>query len=255
MKAVILAAGQGLRIREHHQLPKGFIQLDQKTIIQQSLDTLWQFGIKDILVVTGYCAENYENLAKKTKQFQTLFNDNYAASSSLYSLYCAKNWVDDDFLLLESDIVYESTAIEAICTDEHANAILVSGTTNSGDEIYVTTLNQQLTNMAKDKNKLNQADIIGEFVGINKLSLDTYQALITLLKNDATLLNTGHYEEDGLVAIAKQHPVYCLKINDLRWCEIDNLGHLTRAKELFKYRYRERNLTQRRRGAEVFKVD
>ena len=234
MQAVILAAGMGVRIRDHHTLPKGFIRLGDNPIIVESLQKLKQQAIKDILIVTGYGAEHYENLAKEDDTITTRFNERYSDRGSLYSLYCARDWIKEDFLLLESDLVFEDRAIHAICHTPHANSIVLSGLTQSEDEVYVECNNQHLVNMSKQISALNQDQILGEFVGINKLCLQNYQQLISLLDNNPTLLHSGHYEENGLVELSKQSPIYCLKISDLLWCEIDNFFHLQRAKRLYE---------------------
>ncbi len=233
MKAVILAAGQGIRIRDHHELPKGFIEIEGQAIIQQSLDILNQHGIKDILLVTGYCAEHYVELARQTQQFEVAFNPHYADYASLYSLYCAKNWVDDDFLILESDIMYEARAIDHILKAQHANVTLVSGATQSSDEIYVEADKGQLINMSKKREDINENHFIGEFVGISKLNLASYQLFIDLMDKDPEQLQHGCYEEQGLVSLAQHAALNCYKIDDLAWCEIDNLFHLERAQRLY----------------------
>ena len=108
--AVILAAGMGTRLREAHtDMPKGFVELGGKPIIEQSIVRLEQAGIKDIVIVTGYAAEYYHKLAVRYDGLiRIVHNPDYADSGSMYSLFCARDVVDDGFLLLESDIVYES---------------------------------------------------------------------------------------------------------------------------------------------------
>lgn len=234
MQAVILAAGLGSRIREFHDLPKGFICVGEDPIILESIHKLKQQNIDDILIVTGYRSNFYESLAKETVGVSTIYNSKYDCSGSLYSLYCAKDWVKEDFLLLESDLLYEARALQTLCYAHQSTAILLSGMTNSDDEVYVQANQDQLVNMSKRREILDQNSIAGEFVGINKLSLSDYQQLIVLLENDLALLMSGHYEEQGLVALARERLVYCLKISDLLWCEIDNLFHLQRAKEMYE---------------------
>jgi 2-aminoethylphosphonate-pyruvate transaminase len=235
MKAVILAAGMGTRLREHHQLPKGFLVIDEKPIIQESIQILRMHGIQEILIVTGYGAEHYEQLTVYDKRITTVKNDIYAESGSLYSLYCARDWIDSDFLLLESDIVYEACAIPLLCAAPKDNVILVSGATHSNDEIYVEAQHRRLINMSKDKTQLISRDVLGEFVGINKISLNAYRQLINLIEPEQTILRSGNYEEDGLVRLAQQTPINCLLIQDLLWGEIDNIEHLTRVKQLYHY--------------------
>lgn len=233
MQAVILAAGMGCRIRDIHALPKGFIALSEQTIIEESIRNLHYFGITDILIVTGFAASNYEALCQKENTLSHFFNPHYHCFGSLYSLYCAKQFVTQDFLLLESDIIYEKRAIESIMNDDHRNVILLSGETQSGDEVYVESKDQKLICMSKQKKELVQDRIHGEFVGINKLSLEAYQYLIDVCERDQHLLETGCYDEQGLITITQHTDVHCLKIVDLLWSEIDNGFQLERAKKLY----------------------
>ena len=232
MKAVILAAGQGLRIREHHNLPKGLIELGGQAIIKRSISLLKQHGIDDILLVTGYNQEHYQTLSASLG-VSTLFNPHFADYASLYSLYTAKDWIDDDCLILESDIAYEARAISTLLQSTEADATLVSGQTNSSDEVYVEAQNNHLINMSKQYADIDASHCIGEFVGISKLSLKAYQSFLSLAEQDQTLLHNGCYEEHGLTRLSQQFPITCIKIENLIWCEIDDLSHLNRAKNLY----------------------
>jgi 2-aminoethylphosphonate-pyruvate transaminase len=232
MQAVILAAGMGSRIRDIHTLPKGFITLNKKTLIENAVTQLKKNGIQDILLVTGYGSHYYEALAAELS-LSIIYNENYNRYGSLYSLYCARSWTRDAFLLLESDIFFETRAIETIIQDPHSTGIVISGETHSGDEVYVQTNGKKLVNMSKQKNTLDAGAIYGEFVGINKIALRDFQYLINQLESNPMVLQSGNYEEDGLVMLAKDREVTCVKLPDLIWGEIDNSVHLERAKKLY----------------------
>ena len=61
----------------------------------------------------------------------------FADSGSMYSLYCARErWLHGPFLLLESDLVYEPRALRVLLERPAADAILLSGPTGAGDEVY-----------------------------------------------------------------------------------------------------------------------
>lgn len=233
MQAVILAAGVGSRIRDIHALPKGFIPLGGQPIIEQSIAKLKQFGVNQILIVTGYNAHHYQELSRK-HEIEVVFNPHYEDYGSLYSFYCTREWIYDDFLLLESDIFYESRALKKIIQDENHTSILLSGETRSGDEVYVQVQGNKLIKMSKQKNTLELHNIAGEFVGINKIALRDFQYLINQLESNPMVLQSGHYEEDGLVMLAKDRDITCLKIPDLLWGEIDNVSHLQRAEKIYE---------------------
>ena len=109
--AVILAAGVGTRLKEEGKTkPKGFLHLGQRPIIQESIDKLLRAGIRQIIIVTGHHFKFYERLKESYPGIiETIYNSHYAGSGSMYSLYCARERLTEDFLLLESDIIYEGT--------------------------------------------------------------------------------------------------------------------------------------------------
>lgn len=233
MQAVILAAGTGSRIRDIHTKPKGFIRLGEQPIICESIHKLKSVGIQNILIVTGYAAEYYTALAENDPTLSVLFNEHYHCYGNLFSLYCARNWIADDFVLLESDIIYESRSLSAILHSTDANTILLSGQTNSTDEVYVEAKDKKLMRMSKQKHTLNERDIYGEFVGINKIALKDFQALIPRLESNPQLLQKGCYDEHGFVEMTKYTDIFCLKLPDLIWSEIDNEVQLARAMKLY----------------------
>ena len=136
--AVILAAGRGMRLGDDFRdRPKGFIDCQGSTLVQRSLAILRASGIERVLIVTGHCADYYDDLAASSGGFvTTLFNQRYADNGSLVSLTVALDAVKEPFLILDSDIVYERRAIPALLDCPMENAGLVSGTTDSGDEYY-----------------------------------------------------------------------------------------------------------------------
>lgn len=301
--AVILAAGRGTRLKElGKEIPKGFLQIGEKPIIVESLEKLSAVGIEQVVIVTGHCAEKYEELARSRNteaeirgqieirnpsetmplcsarpslpRIVTVHNDRYADSGSLYSLYLAGRVLEENshgFLLLESDLVYESRALRVLQEDPRPDLILVSGITNSGDEVWVQTESGYLRALSKERSKLepvetqarpglgesgktkyeetkdepggkvkngpgytagSSTEILGELVGISKISMRLYAQLSRVA--EGLFQKSLHVEyESGLMETAKQHPIPCLLVPDLLWAEIDDVNHLERAKGLY----------------------
>jgi 2-aminoethylphosphonate-pyruvate transaminase len=231
--AVILAAGMGTRLRgEVEDCPKGFLRLGQQPIIDESIDRLEAAGMQKIVIVTGYCADHYEQLAaRRGGLVSTVHNPRFADSGSMYSLYCARDVIDDDFLLLESDLIYEPRALTGLLNESATDAILLSGPTGAGDEVWVETRDGNLVAMSKDRETLTGV-VAGELVGISKISA----VLFALMQEIAgrTFETSLHYdyETDCLVAAAARRPICCPVVADLVWSEIDDPDHLQRAREL-----------------------
>lgn len=222
--AVILAAGLGSRLGSMTKtMPKGFLRLGNKPIVEESIEKLLSAGIEKLILVIGHQAQHYEELAINYPQIKTIVNPIYDRTGSLYSLYCARNDVKEDFLLLESDLIYEQRALSELINHKMGDVILVSGFTYNGDEVFVEVKEQALVNLSKDRNQLG--GVFGEFVGINKVSRSLFVEMARLINEEDRKTYKLDYETDGFVALAKQKQIYCHKLTDLKWCEIDDEKH------------------------------
>lgn len=232
--AVILAAGMGSRLSSlGHPGPKGALQLHHHTIIEESIERLYRAGIARITIVTGYQAEFYEGLASlQPERIETVHNPKFADSGSMYSLYLAAPRVSGEFLLLESDLIYEQRALTSAMDNHAANLLLLSGPTEAGDEVYVETdANRLLRAMSKDKSTLGEL-IAGELVGISKISAELYAEMCSYARIRFQQSLHLDYETDALVGVCRSNPVHCLTIDDLLWSEIDDEAHYRRAREI-----------------------
>ena len=230
--AVIVAAGLGSRLKHHTAArPKGFVEVEGEALIDRSLGRLMQSGITRVVIGTGYLAEHYDALANRyrgTLQVETLRSDRYETTSSMYTLYNLRSRLDEDFLLLESDLLYEQRALDLLVRDPRRDALLVSGFTDSRDEVWVEVDDEHhLHDVSKDRTKLGP--IHGELVGITKVSIDAYRRACDVMEQVLDTQPKLDYE-GCLVRVSRGgHRVPVVKVEDLAWCEIDDEGHLERA--------------------------
>jgi len=238
--AVILAAGMGTRLHEEvGNYPKGFLRLGRLPIIEESIERLAAAGINDIVIVTGHCADHYVRFASgQGGLVRTVHNPRFADSGSMYSLYCARDVVDHDFLLLESDLIYEPRALSTLLVGSTPDAILLSGPTGAGDEVWVETRAGNLVAMSKDRNALT-GSVTGELVGISKISTDLFSLMLEIAGRVFKTSLCYDYETDCLVAAGARRPIRCPVIPDLIWSEIDDPDHLQRAREHIYPRIRQ----------------
>ena len=233
--AVILAAGIGKRYGiKGKSMPKGFIQLGGKPLIQYSLEALFKGGIKNVLIITGHCSEFYEALAKEWGPSVRCFKDPIYAQGlgPMRSLYAARDQINGPFLLLDSDIVYLSKAVESVCRDEHPNLIFATTTTNSGDEYYIEAdENSVLSRFSADPKALTS--VYAEQASIAKFSLSAYQEMCSyyeaLRKEDPCVPVCYN---DGILAVKENHPFFVLRkeFREYPWTEIDCAAQEERAK-------------------------
>ncbi len=112
MRAIILAAGEGTRLRPHTlDRPKCLVELGGATLLRHQLDALAAAGIDDVTIVTGYRAEMIDGLG-----LPTAHNPRYDRTNMVASLMCAARLLDgaSDVLIAYADIVYECQVVEAL---------------------------------------------------------------------------------------------------------------------------------------------
>jgi 2-aminoethylphosphonate-pyruvate transaminase len=240
--AVIVAAGLGSRLKHHTTArPKGFVEVEGEALIDRSLGRLMRAGIERVVIGTGYLAEHYDALANRyrgTLEVHTLRSDRYETTSSMYTLYNLRSLISDDFVLLESDLLYEQRALDTLIGDPRRDALLVSGFTDSRDEVWVEVdADRHLHDVSKDRTRLG--DIHGELVGITKVSFDAYRRACGVMEEELHTNPKLDYE-GCLVRVSRAgHRVPVVKVDDLAWCEIDDEGHLERAVSKILPRIRE----------------
>lgn len=226
-----MAAGLGTRFGHYTELvPKGFVEVGGKPMIIRSIETLLSCGIERIILGTGYKKEAYEALQTDFPQIETCFSPRYADTNSMYTLYNTRDVIgDDSFLLLESDLVFERKAILSLLDDEFPDVMLVSSLTKFQDQYYVEyDCNHILTSCSVDKDALEAK---GELVGIHKLSNTFYRRMCA---DYATILESQPklgYEYELLRMSRSVSPVRVLRVEGLKWYEIDDEADLSYAEE------------------------
>tara|TARA_B100000700_G_scaffold329508_1_gene451467 strand:+ start:2106 stop:2900 length:795 start_codon:yes stop_codon:yes gene_type:complete len=248
--AVILAAGMGIRLREVIGLcPKGLLEINGESLIMRSLQLLGKEGIERVIIVTGFQEFLYHKYLKNNKKLpkiEFVHSPRYAESGSMHSLFMTKDYLKEDFLLLESDLLYESRALKLLLDFERPEAVLASGKTGSGDEVYIFGENIENFSSFETKSSIScgeikaiskqshrKLSIKGELVGISKISQKFFNLMCSHHEANLIFPLNYHYEE-CISEICSQNKILYLRINDLVWTEIDNQVHYDRA---IKYIY------------------
>lgn len=227
-QAVILAGGMGTRLNDvTKNMPKGFLEIDEVPIVEQSIRKLINCGIEEIIIGTGHCNEWYDKLAQKYHIIKTIKNENYNETSSMGTLEICAPFINGDFLLLESDLIYDEIGLKVLINDSHDNVILASGKTNSFDEVYLDFNDDDiLTNVSK-----NIEDVVNpntELVGISKISKEILNKMVDVYSKNRSEYKKIDYE-NVLQILAKNNPIYVHKINHYVWAEIDDERMFERA--------------------------
>lgn len=220
-QAVILAAGE----KKIFGKPVSFLELEDGKIIDRIINILNSNGIEKIVIVTGYKSEYFEEYSKE-KNITLLKNDRYKWTGTMYSLAHVKNIIDDDFLLIENDMVFEERVIENIIKDENRDCMVITSESGSGDEALIEIRDGYIYKMSKDIHQFNKID--GEMIGITKISYEVFNKMLELFSyNKNPYLNY----EYALMDIARDYKIGYIKPDDLVWAEIDSEEHYKRIKK------------------------
>ena len=112
----------GMITNEH---PKCMTEISpNNTILSRQLRMLVSFGIEEVVITTGYYDKvlvEYCNALHLPLKYTFVKNPLYDKTNYIYSIYCAKEQLkDDDILLMHGDLVFESLVMEAVINDENS---------------------------------------------------------------------------------------------------------------------------------------
>ena len=184
MIGVILAAGMAKRLRPlTDACPKCLLKIGERTLLQRTVDAMIAAGINELVVVTGYRAEMIRDFL--TKQYPSLnihfiHNGDYEHNNNIFSLWMTRPYTDGkDFLLSDSDILFDPALIRAVLAAE-GNALALNRHECGEEEIKVIVdADNRIMELSKTCS-IEQA--IGESVGFEKMTASYSIALFMELE-------------------------------------------------------------------------
>ncbi|WP_081780018.1 phosphonopyruvate decarboxylase [Butyrivibrio proteoclasticus] len=132
MKALILNSGRGSRMGDlTNSQPKCMTALsDKETILSRQLNMLIDEGITDIVITTGYQAEVLKAYVKElnpSARISFAHNDRFGDTNYIYSMFLAKDELDDDIILMHGDLVFERQVLKDV-VESKDSCMVVSST-------------------------------------------------------------------------------------------------------------------------------
>jgi len=238
MKAVILAAGVGSRLRPlTDHTPKGLVSVGGKPIIGHSLEAFYRSGIQEVVVVTGHLHDQVAAFVKDAPvPCRVVFNPRYDTANNYYSLLVAEEALGGEaFVKVDSDLVFRPSVLTRILSAEADLCIACDTGVQLGEEemkIEVDPASGLVTGVSK---KLDPAGCVGESIGMEAISAGFAPVLFDDLRAmDAEGFTDGYYE-DAYHRLARKggHDIRAVDVTGLPWSEIDDAADLARANELF----------------------
>jgi len=241
---IILAAGRGERLGKYSaEQVKPLTEINNVAIMDNLINTLIKNQINNIIVVTGYLADDFENYLtqKFGNSINLIFirNDIYDKTNNIYSLWLADKYLHEDFLLFEADVFFERGIIDMLIKEESENVILIDKFNSQMNGTVVKLDSKDMVkSMFLKKEQGEEFDYSDayktvNFYKISKEFADNYfcKELDKHIKEG----NVNSYYELIIKEAIDQNTLFKgLKTGNKKWWEIDTPEDLRIAQSIFK---------------------
>ena len=247
MNEIIIAAGSGKRISDDvKNIPKSMVKVNGKPIIEHQLSVLNKAGVNEVYVITGPHSEKFN-----IKNVKYVKDEKYEEHDILGSLMEAKKFLEEDTLVLYSDIIFELKIIEKILSSKEDISIAIDMNWERNYEGRTEHPKSEAENVELKNNedivkiKKNIQDVennVGEFLGIIKFGNRGSEVFVKkyeeLIKNSSGLFHEAPsilkaYVTDMIQELIDSN----IKIKPIlvsgKWCEIDTMQDLKNAEKIF----------------------
>ena len=233
-KAIILAAGMGNRISNNiNEIPKAFLRINGKKIIDHQINAIRENGIKEIVIVTGYKAELFEQHFLNERDIKLIINPFYKHCNVLGSLWFARDYMDDGFIFLHADTLFDKRILTLVIDHPAIISLAVEYKKSTKEEMKVKVKDNCIIEINKT---MKCVDAHGEFTGIAKIDKKA-GPIIKKLVNDCIEkenLSDAFFEVVFQKIIdSKAYEIFGVDIMDYKSIEIDFIEDYEAAKKLF----------------------
>lgn len=244
MQAIFLAAGMGRRLKElTSNATKCMVEVNGQTMIERSLHNLESLKCVDkIIFVIGYEGDKLREYVDSLGidiPIEYIRNDIYDKTNNIYSLYLAKDkLMEDDTLLLESDLVYEEAVIRKLVENPYPSLVLVDKFESwmDGTCIKIDDDNNIISFLDKKRFDFSETGEYYKTVNLYKFSKDfSIKHYVPFLEAYCKALGHNEYYEQVLKVITflDNPEIKACKLNGEKWYEIDDVQDLDIAETIF----------------------
>jgi choline kinase len=235
MKALILAAGRGTRIRSvHGEHPKCLISSDGEAILDHQIHALFAADIREIGIVVGYESEQIikhveTRYRDHLHRFCFIHNPRFESTNNIYSLWVARDWLRGEaFMCLNSDVLCEPDILIAAARTTAPISMVVDPQWRD-ETMKVIIRDGRVAKMSK---KIPRSEFSGTYIGITTFSIGIQRDFFRSLHK---LVAGGHITEFFNVAVQELADtgvkVGFTSTAGLSWAEIDDPADLAFARE------------------------
>ncbi len=234
--ALLLAAGTGSRLLPlTKKSPKCLTLVNEISILERLIKSLNQHGFKRLVVVTGHLEECIRNFLKTRAgniKIEYVFSPLYKTTNNIYSLWMARKIINEPFMLIESDLVFDTSLLtEMLYPDRIAIARMKPWLNGS-----TVTLNPSGNVDAFHSDAKNKLDEIRyKTVNIYSLSVSSWYRVIKKLSRYIVAGRVNDYYEVVFrqMVVEKSLSLKAIHFDHKPWYEIDTIEDLAAAEKLF----------------------
>lgn len=183
-------------------------------LMDRNLSILRESGYENIFIVAGFKYDMF--LRYRADDVTVIHNKDYEFTASMGSLALCKDFLDEDFLLVEGDTFFEKKVVEQLTSFQAGNCLSMTEESGSGDECFMETRHGFVTKITKDRHRVRNFE--GEMMGISRISGKTFRDLIAAWEDSTNpYLNYEYVLMD--VTDALDRPCICFK--NVIWGDVD----------------------------------
>ena len=233
MKALILAAGYGSRLAPlTDTLPKSLVPVNGKPILFKQLEDLYENGVTDITVISGYRANMLEAAVHdRFRDVSIIESVDYRETNNMYSAYLAREaMAGDEFLMMNADVFMDGTVIQSLLAFSAPNAIVTDIGFYLDESMKVVEEDGRLVRISK---QIPREEALGASIDVYRFSPEAGEAFFR--KCAEYIEEKGErklWSEVALNDILTEVEFKACPLNG-RWFEIDNLDDLAAAERIF----------------------
>lgn len=221
MQAIIMAAGQGSRLGKlTERMPKSFVEIKGRKLIEYNLRLLEIYGIKEIILVTGYRSEKFEELAKERDDIILVYNPFYEMVNVLGSFYMGMEKLKEDFIFLHADTICDPGIFKKLVEMEGDAVLPVEYKPCDEEAMKIRCVEGRLTEITKQM-PLELAE--GEFIGMASFRKEMLPALKEKVKKLLKEKEFAAYFESAIQRLVDEENFHINTVSTegAFWAEID----------------------------------
>jgi choline kinase len=239
--ALLLAAGTGSRLLPlTKKSPKCLTMVNDTSILERLINSLNQHGFKRLVVVTGHledCIRNYLETRAGNVKIEYVFSPLYKTTNNIYSLWMARKVINEPFLLIESDLIFDPSLLAGMLYPDRI-AIAQMQPWLNGSTVTIDPSNRvdAFYNSSKGKTRDRY-----KTVNIYSLSKSSWHRVIQELDQYILAGRVNDYYEAVFQRMVAEDTLsfQAVFFDHKPWYEIDTLEDLATAEMMFPSKIRD----------------